>query len=322
MGKRGLKKRGSVWGRILGAALTVVLAAGAGLGGAIAATHFRTEAASDFTPPHAAQLLGAATQPAAELTSTVRTCSIQEEVTAPAALDFHGQVTNADTGEILFEHNATGTHPTASVMKLITAASALVTLGPDYRIPTSVYPGDVPGSFVIVGGGDATLKSSATSYYDGATASIEELAQAVQDAGGATAVGYDASLFGGAPWHPTWEDRVRENGNISPITALMTDGGRMAPNSIYSERTATPDTDAAADFASAVGAPVDASINVQPGSEPIIEVWSQPVSELVEYVLVDSDNVLAETLARLVAIERDQGNTFAEVDAGAELSLE
>lgn len=306
----------------LGVVLTLVLAVGSGLGGAVAATHWRTEAAVEQTLPHGAQLLSAAAQPAEELSAPVRTCSIREQTSAASALDFRGLVIDADSGEVLFEENPDGTHPTASVMKLITSVSALVTLGPDYRIPTRVYPGTEAGSVVIVGGGDATLKSSSSSYFDGATGSLAELADAVEEAGGATAVGYDTSLFGGDPWHSTWEEEDRTDGYIAPITALMTDAGRTSPNSIYSPRTATPAEDAAADFASAVGAPLDTSIQIEPGSEPIAEVWSQPVSELVEYVLVDSDNVLAESLARLVAIERGTGDTFAAVDAGAEQSLE
>lgn len=301
--------------------MTIVLAAGAGLGGAVAATHWRTEAAVEYTSPRAAQLLSAATQPAQELAAPIRTCSIRDATSAFAALDFHGQVVDVKTGEVLFEQDADGTHPTASIMKLVTSASALVTLGPDYRIPTRVYPGTEPGSVVIVGGGDITLKSSSTSYYKGATASLASLAEAVEAAGGATAVGYDASLFGGDEWHPTWNDKERTDGYIAPITALMTDAGRTSPNGIYSPRTNTPAEDAAGDFASAVGAPLDPSIRVLPGSAPIAEVWSQPVAELVEYVLEDSDNVLAETLARLVAIERGTGNTFAAVDAAAEQSL-
>ncbi len=326
MGRGGRDQRGGSGGGIgstlLSIVLILVLAAGAGLAGAVAATHWRTEAAVGDSSPYSAELLAVAVQPTVELSAPVRTCSIRDETGASAALDFHGLVVDAETGEVLFAENPDGTHPTASVMKLVTTVNALVTLGPDYRIPTSVYPGTVPGSVVIVGGGDVTLKSSATSYYAGATASLEELAEAVAAAGGATAVGYDTSLYGGDPWHESWNDKERRDGYITPITALMTDAGRTSPNSIYSPRSSTPAEDAAADFASAVGAPLDSSIQIAPGSEPIAEVWSQPVSELVEYVLVDSDNVVAETLARLVAIERGTGNTFADVDAAAEQSLE
>ncbi|KAB1644816.1 D-alanyl-D-alanine carboxypeptidase/D-alanyl-D-alanine-endopeptidase [Gulosibacter chungangensis] len=323
MGKRVRERsRAAGIGRfLLGSVLTLALAAGAGLGGAAAATHWRTEAAVEHTEAPSAQLLEAATQPTAELSSPVRTCSIRDVTGSSAALDFHGLIIDADTNEVLFEERPEGTHPTASVMKLVTSVSALTTLGPDYRIPTRVYPGTEPGSVVIVGGGDVTLKSGTTSYYTGATASLQELTDAVNAAGGATAVGFDTSLYGGDAWHETWDDKERRDGYISPITALMTDAGRTSANSIYSPRTNTPAEDAAADFAGALGATVDTSIQIKPGSEPIAEVWSQPVSELVEYVLVDSDNVVAETLARLVAIERGTGDTFAAVDAGAEQSL-
>lgn len=320
MGKHG-SSQGGMLRRLIGAAVIAVLGIGSAAGGALAAQELRVEPPAEDLAPRPAQLLEAAAQPEAALAAAPRTCSVDGETADPAALDFHGLVLDNETGEVLFQRDPTGTHPTASVMKLITTTSALVTLGPDTRIPTRVYPGDQPGSVVIVGGGDPTLKSSTTSYYSGATASVLDLAAAVQGAGGATAVGYDSSVFGGEAWHPSWNDSDRRDGYVTPITGLMTDAGRENPAQIYSERSRTPDQDAAAAFADALGASVDPGIGIEPGSEPIAEVWSQPVSELVDYVLLDSDNVVAEALARLVAIERGTGNTFDAISEAADASL-
>ena len=45
-------------------------------------------------------------------------------------------IADADNGEIIFEHNSEKSLMPASVMKLITSASALELLGPDYKFRT------------------------------------------------------------------------------------------------------------------------------------------------------------------------------------------
>ncbi|WP_235988158.1 D-alanyl-D-alanine carboxypeptidase [Gulosibacter sediminis] len=84
----------------------------------------------------------------------------------------------------------------------------------------------------------------------------------------------------------------------------------------------TPSEDAADAFAAALGADVDDTIGIEPDSEPIAEVWSPTVEQLVETMLLDSDNVIAEVLARLVAIELGAGSDFDAVDAGQQLALD
>jgi D-alanyl-D-alanine carboxypeptidase/D-alanyl-D-alanine-endopeptidase (penicillin-binding protein 4) len=243
-----------------------------------------------------------------------RTCSIDDFVTADDALDFHGIVQRADTGEVLFERQPEAATPTASVMKLVTAVTALTALGPDTRLPTRVYPGDVAGSVVIVGGGDVTLKSGEQSYYTDATASVSQLADAVEAAGGASRVGVDDSLFTGDTWQPSWNDADRLDGSTAAVSALMVDAGRSNATAEYSTRTLTPTQDAADAFADALGATVDDTVGIEPGSEPIAEVWSPTIRELVDTMLLDSDNVIAESLARLVAIEQGTGSDFAAID--------
>ena len=250
-----------------------------------------------------------------------RTCSIEAAASDPAALAFHGVVVDDQTNEVLFERDATGAVPTASTMKLITAVTAISVLGPESRFPTRVVPGDQPGSVVLVGGGDPTLKSGAASYYTIATASIGDLAAAVQAAGGAGAVGIDGTAFGGPQWQPSWDDIDRTDGYIAPISALMVDAGRTNPTALYSPRTTTPDRDAGQALATALGARLDPAIRPADGAAPIAEVWSPTVRELVDVVLLDSDNVLAEALARLVAIHLGAGTDFASIDGAQRQAL-
>src|SRR3954451_9745767 len=66
-----------------------------------------------------------------------------------------GQVVDAETGQVLLDRDASQALPPASTVKLLTAAAALLALGP----PPTLDPGVVrDGSRLsLIGGGDGTL---------------------------------------------------------------------------------------------------------------------------------------------------------------------
>ena len=74
---------------------------------------------------------------------------------------------DAATGKIISEYQPERSLATASIMKLVTSATALETLGPDYSFTTSVgytgtlssVSGELHGDIVITGGGDPSLGS-------------------------------------------------------------------------------------------------------------------------------------------------------------------
>ena len=75
-------------------------------------------------------------------------------------------ITDADTGEVLYSVNASHYFMPASNAKLFTTAMALATLGPDFRMRTTVEStaepdssGHLQGDLVLVGRGDANLSS-------------------------------------------------------------------------------------------------------------------------------------------------------------------
>jgi len=75
-------------------------------------------------------------------------------------------VTDAATGEVLYARNADGYFMPASTAKLFTTAFALATLGPDYRVRTTVASsgtvdpnGVLIGDLVLTGRGDANLSN-------------------------------------------------------------------------------------------------------------------------------------------------------------------
>lgn len=80
-------------------------------------------------------------------------------------------VTDAATGEVLYARNADGYFMPASNAKLFTTALALATLGPDYRVRTTVASsgtldanGVLNGDVVLIGRGDANLSNRKFPY--------------------------------------------------------------------------------------------------------------------------------------------------------------
>ncbi|GIT80960.1 hypothetical protein LLS1_26290 [Leifsonia sp. LS1] len=261
---------------------------------------------------------------AAPAASRIRTCSVAGLAQDGRLGNLEAQVVNAKTGEVLFDRNGGTPGPTASVLKTITSAAALATLGPDYRVSTTVVAGSTPGQIVIVGGGDVTLSrlpGGQGAFYTGAP-SIQDLAdQAKQAMGGQpiTSIVVDTSLFGGPVWQPSWdenEERVVE-GSTPYMTALMVDGDRDNPGAVESPRSTDPVGRALQYFQQYLGTSVPVTQGTAPaGARQLAAVQSQPVTTLIQQAMKYSDNTIMEELARLVAIKTGAGNTFDAENAG------
>lgn len=220
------------------------------------------------------------------------------------------QVLEADTGRPLLERAAWRPAETASVMKTITCAIALHTLGPDFRIETRVLSGSVPGEIVLVGGGDVTLSrvpGDKPTYYRDA-ARLEELARLTLDALGGTRptrIVLDDSLFEGGEWSDQeWLEEDRDPGGYIPrISALQTDGDREDPAMDDSPRSLNPTGRAGYAFAAFLGGnPEIVRGKAAPEATIIASVHSRPLEALVTETLRTSDNALAEALARLAVL--------------------
>ena len=92
--------------------------------------------------------------------SNARACSVADLATVPELGNLSAVVLKAGTNEVLFDRNADVPAATASVMKVLTAAAALQTLGPNYVVETKVYADPAnPGTVILVGAGDPTLSA-------------------------------------------------------------------------------------------------------------------------------------------------------------------
>ena len=183
-------------------------------------------------------------------------------------------------------------------------------------------PAAADAPVVLVGGGDPTLASpegaAAVGYPK--PAELGKLAKAtvrsLTDAGiTSTRVAYDDSLFTGASTGPGWKSNYVSEGNVAPVSALSIDGGRVDPSG--RARSAVPAAAAAEAFADLLergGIAVNGPVLPQraaAGAAELAEVRSPPVAALVERMLGESDNDLAEALARQVALEEGQPASFS-----------
>ncbi|WP_369383547.1 D-alanyl-D-alanine carboxypeptidase/D-alanyl-D-alanine-endopeptidase [Streptomyces sp. cg36] len=211
------------------------------------------------------------------------------------------------TGRQIYGERADTAMTPASTIKIATAVAALSALGPDHRIPTTVAATADARALTLVGGGDPTLGK------DGLRTLADTTARALR-ARGVTqvALGYDTSRYSGPELHP-----IGPNENLARVVALMTDEGRTdGSDSGPAPRTGDPAGDTARTFVSLLAERGVTASTPRPGRAPdgaaeLARTLSAPLSDLVERMLTNSDNDLAEALARQTAIAGGRPADFA-----------
>jgi D-alanyl-D-alanine carboxypeptidase/D-alanyl-D-alanine-endopeptidase (penicillin-binding protein 4) len=260
----------------------------------------------------------------------LRTCSVAGLASDPRLMSLKADVMNATTGETLFSREGDVPNRTGSVLKVLTASAALSVLGPDYRLTTKVVEGDSKDTIVLVGGGDPTLSAiDGASVYTGAPkiATLAAGAKAAHDAKypntKITKVVLDASYWNQADkWDPIWKRTEQTIGYHSEVTALMVDGDRADPTRNTSPRSTDPVARAGAAFVDALGIDgVTVSVGTATSTNVLAEVQSQPVSTLINFMLLTSDNTLAENLARVVSVKSGNGGSAASLQTAIPAAL-
>ncbi|HEX6930535.1 MAG TPA: D-alanyl-D-alanine carboxypeptidase/D-alanyl-D-alanine-endopeptidase [Streptosporangiaceae bacterium] len=255
-------------------------------------------------------------------------------------------VADLSTGQVLYEQNAADGFTPASTTKIATAVAALETLGPQARFSTRVLVGHRArtggAQIVLAGGGDPTLavhRYPSGDYPQPAT--LSALAAATVKALRAKGISsvtlrYDASLFGGPGTAPGWKPfgaagNYVSSGNVTPITGLEVDQGRLTARGTpedsddagnFRPRSLTPSQDAAHAFALLLrkdgitvrGKPLAG--HAPRRARVLALVRSPSLAAIVQQMLTESNNVIAETLARHVAIATGRPGTFAGAAAG------
>ncbi|MEU9912579.1 D-alanyl-D-alanine carboxypeptidase/D-alanyl-D-alanine-endopeptidase [Streptomyces sp. NPDC051001] len=225
------------------------------------------------------------------------------------------EVVDIATGKRLYGTGGGTALTPASTTKIATAVAALTAMGADHRLTTRADLEPGTQELVLVGGGDPTLTArkdaeGSASLRDLATKAAEALKK---DGVRKVTLSYDTTLYAGSGIHPIGID----NANLAPVSALMADEGRTDDStSGLAVRAENPAQDAARKFA---GFLEEAGIKTtSPGpskatgrAKTLAEVSSPPLSALVERMLTNSDNDIAEALARQTAVAAKVRADFA-----------
>lgn len=251
----------------------------------------------------------------------------------PGTGSISAAVLDGATGQTLYSKQGGEPRVPASNLKLLTAAAALTTLGPDATLRTSVVRGADPGTVVLVGGGDvmvgagesqpdavmgragmATLAAQTaaalTGAHDGAASPAAVPPPVSAPVPALLSVRLDDSLFTGPSISPAWAKEDVDAGEIAPLYSLALNAGRSAPGAA-GPRPQDSAMDAANAFRAALakalaGSGVKVSDGVERGAAPrggaeLASVESATVAEQAGYTLRESDNYAAEALGRLAS---------------------
>lgn len=225
-----------------------------------------------------------------------------------------------------------GRYLPASTTKLLTLGAALEVLGPDHTFTTRVVRGPGPRDVVLVGGGDPLLASrsltlaEAESTYP-ARADVTTLALDVAAAlggQGRVRVRFDDSLFTGPTDNPAWRRDYVPDDIVSPITALMVDGGDEPDSDLKADEPSLAAARVFADALSAAGLRVTGQprrVVAPPGAEELAAVESAPLSEVAERILDVSDNEGSEVVAHHVGLATTGAGSFEAGAAGVLTTL-
>ncbi|PXY34272.1 D-alanyl-D-alanine carboxypeptidase/D-alanyl-D-alanine-endopeptidase [Prauserella coralliicola] len=251
--------------------------------------------------------------------------AISGAVSNPALGTLTGTVIDPVSGTTLWEKNAGQPITPASTTKVLTAAAALLALDHGTQFSTKVVEGSQPGSVVLVAGGDITLSSlpdGQESVYRGA-AHLDDLVAQVKEAtgGDVSQVQLDLSAFTGPTSAEGWAPEDAPSTYMAPVEPAMLDGGRSVPDDDGSMRTGRPAEQLAGELASRLGAQVASTpaTTAPQGARVLGEVKSAPLTELVDTALSISDNLLADVIARHVAIAEGAEPSFT---GGAQATLD
>ncbi|WP_405880135.1 MULTISPECIES: D-alanyl-D-alanine carboxypeptidase/D-alanyl-D-alanine-endopeptidase [unclassified Streptomyces] len=223
-------------------------------------------------------------------------------------------VVDISTGKRLYGVGVDDALTPASTTKIATAVAALSAMGPDHRLTTRAALEPDTKELVLVGGGDPTL----TAHQDAeGWASLRTLAdktavtlkkRGMSD----VTLSYDTTLYAGPELHP-----IGENENLAPVSALMADEGRTDDSSSGQvQRVTDPAAEAAKKFAGFLKKQGITTTSPGPSkatgrADTLATVTSPPLSDIVERMLTNSDNDIAEALARQTAVATGKRADFA-----------
>lgn len=250
----------------------------------------------------------------------------------PALGELSAEVSDAATGQTLWAENENKLRTPASVTKLVTGAAATLANDGDESLETYVVQ-EKPGELILVGEGDITLSAEPDSGYFEGAASMRELAEQLRpqlEGKDIHRIVVDNSVREGEVFNKTWDTGDIPNGNVANLDSVMLNAARIEPLDNYSPRSMEPAKDAANVLAAQLGLK-DVDVDVEwstaatgmtastrgNAKDSLTEgltwlggVHSAPLDTRIYEMLVHSDNLLAESIAREVAEAHGSPRTF------------
>jgi len=203
----------------------------------------------------------------------------------------------------VFEHEADATLFPASNQKLLTALGAYELLDGDHRFETSlladgpIVDGTLDGDLVLVAGGDPTLTTE-----DLRALAAEMGALGVSVVGGDLVI--DATRFDDATIAPGWQD-WQMPAHVGPLSAFVIDENRGRTDTAFVANPALANGERFAELLGAAGIAIqgDVVLGEAPPSGALLGVHrSEPLDVLITTMLYDSNNVVAEAIAREIGV--------------------
>ncbi len=284
----------------------------------------------------ASLLVGLGVVSPAQPASAAATCSAKSQLANPLLGKFYGYVVDTATGKVLLDIRGKQQTPSASVLKLLTAASALYFLSEDYRAETRIYQvASDPTTIYFVGGGDHTLSAymppSYTTYKNPprlAKMAAQVLAKLGAE-GKIKKIVFDTSFFDDNGFNRFWLPTDRTNGYVSHISALMADADRLSSDltkaNYSSRRSEDPAKNAGILLRNALGAQAK-NAKIVKGIKPeeaslLAAARSQRLAVWIEHAMHISDNTETEIIARHIQKMLVVPTTFQSVQPVTELML-
>jgi serine-type D-Ala-D-Ala carboxypeptidase/endopeptidase (penicillin-binding protein 4) len=234
-----------------------------------------------------------------------------------------------DDSTVVFDHNGDVRRVPASTQKLVVAAAALATLGPEYRYTTTVHAAAPPdpegvlhGDLVLVGSGDpalATPQFGSEVYPQRPRTPLESLADQIVAAGVTRITGGvlgDPSFLPHDPLPSGWLARYLEEVDGTYSSGLTVDAGRkmfVRNGRLQAEAAVDPAAEAAAALYTLLvqrGLQVDGGVASATGltaAVPLAAVHSPALGDLLRHTVQRSDNHMADAIFRTVGAAAGDG---------------
>jgi D-alanyl-D-alanine carboxypeptidase/D-alanyl-D-alanine-endopeptidase (penicillin-binding protein 4) len=223
-------------------------------------------------------------------------------------------VLDVATGAVVYQREAAMSRSLASNQKVFTALAILDALGPEGRIETTVTWDPATSTLTLVGAGDPTLASVAASG-----SSLADLAdQVMGQVSGDVSLRYDTSLFDGSGIAPGWDPDYPALGIAARVSPLVVDRSRIGGDEVRQPDPALAAAEAFAVLLADRGVSVGDIADGASAGQVIATTTSEPIAVMVETMLTESDNDMAEILDHLAGAEESGVGSF---ESGAAATL-